>query len=67
MWWVTYVWQILGYPFLAGKPPGVPVFGHCSFIAGPEQELTRSFASSNRALKVGSFLGVCADAHPYGI
>ena len=28
--WVTYVWQILGYPFLAGKPPGVPGFGHCS-------------------------------------
>ena len=24
--WVTFVWQILGYPVLGGYPPGVPVF-----------------------------------------
>ena len=31
--WVTFVRQIVGYPVLAGKPPGVPVFGQCSFYS----------------------------------
>ncbi len=30
MWWEFCLVAIMGYPFLAGNPPGIPVFGHCS-------------------------------------
>ncbi len=32
VWWEFQLDVAIGYPLLAGYPPNVPVFGHCSFF-----------------------------------
>lgn len=39
---MTFVWQILGYPGLAGKPPGAPVFGLALFFRNKMEPSTVS-------------------------